>query len=69
MKIDQDGDMCLTIDELEDVVKTFVEKDPGKTGNPVGMAFAPYLTAGDYGGSGYTMTEIASAYQTFPGTG
>ena len=67
MKIDQDGDMCLTIDELEDVVKTFVEKDPGKTGNPVGMAFAPYLTAGDYGGSGYTMTAIASAYQTFPG--
>lgn len=68
MTIDPDGDMCLTIDELEDIVKIFVEKDPGKTGNPVGMAFAPYLTSGDYGGSGYTMTAIASAYHAFPGS-
>lgn len=68
MNIDEDGDMCLTIDELEEVVRTFVDKDPGNTGNPVGLAFAPYLTAGDYGGSGYTMTAIGSAYQAFPGS-
>lgn len=67
MDIDQDGDMCLTIDEVEEITKRFVEEDPGKTGKPVGMAFTPYLTSGDYGGSGYTMTAIGSAYQAFPG--
>lgn len=68
LKVDEDGDKCLTVDELEDIAKNFVEKDPGETGNPVGMAFAPYLTAGDYGGSGYTMTAIGSAYKAFPGS-
>lgn len=68
IKIDEDGDMCLTIDELEEIVRTFIEEDPENTGNPVGMAFAPSLTAGDYGGSGYTMTAIGSAYQAFPGS-
>lgn len=68
MKIDEDGDGCLTIDELENITKTFVEKDPGNTGNPVGLAFAPYLTSGDYGGSGYTMMAIGAAYKAFPGS-
>lgn len=68
MTIDEDGDMCLSIDELEKIAQTFVEKDPGNTGNAVGMAFTPYLTAGDYGGSGYTMTAIGSAYKAFPGS-
>lgn len=67
MNIDEDGDKCLTLDELEEVAKTFVKEDPEKTGKPVGMAFAPYLTAGDYGGSGYSMNAIASAYQVSPG--
>ena len=68
IKADQDGDGCLTVDELGEIAKAFVENDPGNTGNPVGLAFAPYLTSGDYDGSGYTMMAIASAYGAFPGS-
>lgn len=68
MNIDEDKDHCLTVDELEEIAKTFLEKDPGKTGNPVGMAFVPTLVSGDYNGSGYTMNAIASAYKAFPGS-
>lgn len=68
LKVDQDGDKCITIDELETIAKTFVEKDPGASGKPVGMAFAPFLTSSDYNGSGYTMTAIGSAFKAFPGS-
>lgn len=68
IKADQDGDGCLTVDELGEIAKAFVENDPGNTGNPVGLAFAPYLTSGDYDGSGYTMMAIASAYGAFLGS-
>lgn len=68
LKIDEDGDRCLTIDELEEVASTFLKEDPDGSGNPVGMAFVPYLVSGDYGGSGYTMNAIASAYKAFPGS-
>lgn len=68
MNIDEDKDKCLTIDELGEVAKTFIEKDPEQTGNPVGMAFVPTLVSGDYNGSGYTMDAIASAYKAFPGS-
>lgn len=68
LNIDEDKDMCLTVDELEEVVKTFIEKDPDQTGKPVGMAFVPTLVSGDYSGSGHTMNAIASAYEAFPGS-
>lgn len=69
LKVDEDGDRCITIDELESIASAFVEKDPGNTGNPVGMAFTPTLVSGDYyGGSGHTLTAIGSAYQAFPGS-
>lgn len=68
LSVDQDGDKCISLDELELIAKTFLEKDPGGSGNPVGMAFAPYLTADDYGGSGYSMNAIASAFSAFPKT-
>lgn len=68
MDIDPDGDKCLTVDELGEAAKAFIEKDPGGTGNPVGLAFVPNLTAGDYSGSGHTMNAIASAYEAFPGS-
>lgn len=43
-----------------------MEQDPGESGNPVGMAFVPYLTADDYGGSGYTINAVTSAFGAFP---
>lgn len=69
MKVDEDGDGALTVDELEEIARVFIEKDPGESGNPVGMAFAPFLTCEDYySGSAYTMTAIGSAYGAFPGS-
>ena len=38
--VDEDGNKCITRDELEMVAKAFVEKDPGNSGNPVGIAFS-----------------------------
>lgn len=68
LDIDEDQDKCLTVDELEEVAEAFIEKDPGETGNPVGLAFVPTLVSGDYSGSGHTMNAIASAYKAFPGS-
>ncbi len=66
IRVDEDGDKCITVDELEWIAGEFLQEDPGESGKAVGMAFAPYLTADDYGGSGYTMNAIASAYGAFP---
>jgi len=66
LTIDEDGDKCITLEELEMIARTFMEKDPGNTGNPVGLAFASYLTADDYGGSTYTVNAIGSAFGAFP---
>lgn len=68
LNIDEDHDKCLTVEELEKVASAFLEKDPGKTGKPVGIAFVPTLVSGDYSGSGHTMNAIASAYKAFPGS-
>lgn len=66
IKVDEDGDKCITTQELENIARAFIENDPGESKNPVGIAFAPYLTADDYGGSGYTMNAIGSAFSAFP---
>lgn len=66
LMVDQDGDHCLTIEELEQIGRTFLEQDPGESKNPVGLAFVPYLTADDYGGSGYTINAVTSAFGAFP---
>lgn len=68
LHIDEDEDKCLTVYELEEVAKAFLENDPDKSGNPVGLAFVPTLVSGDYSGSGHTMNAIASAYEAFPGS-
>lgn len=65
--IDEDGDKCITIDELEKVVKEFMEKNPGNAENVVGMAFAPWLTSSDPDGT-YSINSIAYAMGAFPKT-
>ncbi|MEM5591227.1 extracellular solute-binding protein [Niallia circulans] len=49
IKLDADGDRQITLDELESTAKAFVDNDPGATGKPVGIPFASWLNAGDYG--------------------
>lgn len=64
LSIDEDGDRLITLDELEEVAKTFIEKDPGDSGNPVGIPFENYLNAGDYGS--FTMNSIAAVFEGQP---
>lgn len=64
--VDEDGDKCITVEELQTIAEAFLREDPGGSGNPVGMAFIPYLTADDYAGSGYAMNAIASAFGAYP---
>lgn len=45
IKIDEDGNSIISREELEMVAREFVEKDPGGTGNPVGIANTTYLPA------------------------
>lgn len=39
IKLDEDGNSSISREELEMVAKEFIEKDPGGSGNPVGLAF------------------------------
>lgn len=64
--IDEDKNGGITLDELEMVAKTFMTKDPGGSGNPVGIPVAYWLNSNDYGGSTYCMTGIANAVQAYP---
>lgn len=66
IRADEDGNGMITIEELETIAKTFVEKDPGKSNNPVGISLAYWLSANDYGGSTYCATGIANALGAFP---
>lgn len=65
--VDVDGNGCITIDELENIAQTFMEKNPGNAENVVGMAFAPWLTSGDSDGT-YSINAIAYAMGAFPKT-
>ena len=47
IKVDEDGNGLITLDEIKMLATEFVSKDPGKTGNPVG------IVAIDGGGAGY----------------
>ncbi|WP_152658332.1 extracellular solute-binding protein [Oceanobacillus sp. CFH 90083] len=64
LSIDEDGDRLITLDELEEVAKAFLENDPGDSGNPVGIPFENYLNAGGYGS--FTMDSIAAVFEGQP---
>ena len=65
--VDEDGNGCITIDELEMVAKEFVDKNPGNAENVVGIALASWLTSGDPDGT-YSMNSLAYAMGAFPKT-
>ena len=67
IKIDQDGNGTITIAELEAVAKEFMEKNPANATNVVGLAFAPWLAAGDPDGT-FSINSIAYALGAFPKT-
>lgn len=65
--VDEDGNGCITIEELEMVAKEFVDKNPGNAENVVGIALASWLTSGDPDGT-YSMNSLAYAMGAFPKT-
>lgn len=67
LTLDEDGDGCITIDELETVAKTFMEQNPENAEDVVGIALAPWLTSGDPDGT-FSMNSIAYALGAFPKT-
>ena len=67
LKIDEDQDKCITIDDLVMVAKEFMDKNPENADNVVGIAFAPWLTNGDPDGT-FSMNSIAYALGAFPKT-
>lgn len=67
LNIDEDGDGCIKVEDLETIAKTFMEKNPAGVDNVVGIAFAPWLTSGDPDGT-YSMNSIAYALGAFPKT-
>ncbi|MFR8336130.1 MAG: hypothetical protein ACLVAW_05185 [Eisenbergiella massiliensis] len=62
--VDEDGNGCITIEELEMVAKEFVDKNPGNAENVVGIALASWLTSGDPDGT-YSMNSLAYAMGAF----
>ncbi len=67
LKLDEDQDKCITIEDLEMVAKEFMDKNPENAENVVGIAFAPWLTNGDPDGT-FSMNSIAYALGAFPKT-
>lgn len=66
LKVDEDNNGCITIEELESIAADFMAADPSDTGNPVGVALSYTLNSSDYGGATYCMTGIANAFGAFP---
>ncbi len=67
LKIDEDNDKCITIEDVETVAKEFMSQNPESAENVVGIAFAPWLTNGDPDGT-FSMNSIAYALGAFPKT-
>lgn len=67
IKIDEDQDGCITIEDVETLAKEFMDKNPENAENVVGVAFAPWLTSGDPDGT-FSMNSIAYALNAFPKT-
>lgn len=65
--VDEDGNGCITVEELEMVAREFMDKNPGNAENVVGIALASWLTSGDPDGT-YSMNSLAYAMGAFPKT-
>lgn len=64
--LDPDGNKAISLDELKNTTKAFIENNPGKVAKPVGLALNYWLTATGYGGSAFTSSPIMNAFGAFP---
>lgn len=65
MTVDEDGDGCITLDEVAEIARAFKENDPSGSGNPVPMAFCPELNCADNNGS-FVITAVTAAMNAYP---
>lgn len=65
--LDEDGNHCITIDELEMVAQSFLDANPSNVENTVGIALAPWLTSGDPDGT-FSMNAMSYALAAYPKT-
>lgn len=66
IQLDADGDGAISLDEVEKTTQEFLKRDPGQSGNPVGIPFVNTMNTTDYNGSAYTMLGVASTEGAFP---
>lgn len=66
LKLDEDGNKAITLDELKETAKTFQEKDPDQTGKAVGLALNFWLTSPGYGGSTYVSSAMVHSMGAYP---
>lgn len=66
LNLDEDGDGCLTVEELKKTAEVFAKEDPGETGKPVGIPVQPMPTSADNDGGSFTLTGLANAFGAFP---
>ncbi|MFD2115752.1 sugar ABC transporter substrate-binding protein [Paenibacillus yanchengensis] len=66
LTVDEDKDKVISVQEIENLAKQFIENDPGKSGNNIGIPFVNTLNATDYGASAFTMSGVASVFNAFP---
>lgn len=64
--VDEDGDKCISAEELKQIARSFIDEDPGGTGKPVGIPVQPMPTSGDNDGGSFTLTGLANSYGAFP---
>lgn len=65
--LDADENGCITVEELQNLAKEFMDKNPENAENPVGMAVTQYFTSADPDGT-YTLNSLAYACNAFPKT-
>ena len=65
LTVDEDGDRCLTLDEVRALAKAFIDGNPEQAEHPVGIAFNASLTGGTSDGTN-TINAIAYALGAYP---
>ncbi|UUX35139.1 extracellular solute-binding protein [Fundicoccus culcitae] len=66
LDIDPDGDRVISLSQLVEVARAFMEADLGETGRPVGIPFNYWLTSSTAGGSTFAATGIANSFGAYP---
>lgn len=65
IELDEDGNNAITLEELKDTAKTFIDKDASGTGKTQGLAFTSGLNGGD-NGAVYAANGIMNALGAYP---